>query len=128
MSRPASKSQARREAIMKKQPAPTFHEYAKLDEEYELDALRGKDLVPALGLAEEAIVYAVGADKHGEHSWRDGMPWSRCVIKLQRHLGKFLAGESRCPQDGQHHLASVKFWCNALMEFEQTHPERDDVR
>lgn len=85
-------------------------------------------LVPDLGRDEEAYVYTVGARKHGAEGWRDGIKWSVCVIKIMRHLGRFLAGESRCPVDNQHHLASVKFWCNALMEYEQTHPELDDVR
>lgn len=85
-------------------------------------------LVPILGSDEEMLVYHIGAEKHGAESWRNGMPWSTAVIKMNRHLGKFLSGESRCPKDGQHHLASVKFWCNSLMEWEQTCPEKDDIR
>jgi hypothetical protein len=88
----------------------------------------GWGLVPTLGQQEEALVYHIGAEKHGADSWRKGMPWSVAITKINRHLGKFLSGESRCPKDGQHHLASVKFWCNALMEWEQTHPKDDDVR
>jgi dATP/dGTP diphosphohydrolase len=88
----------------------------------------GYTLIPEAGHDEEALVYQIGAEKHGAESWREGIPWSKALSKMQRHLGKFLAGESRCPVDGQHHLGSVKFWCNALMEYEQTHPELDDIR
>jgi hypothetical protein len=89
--------------------------------------LESYDLVPDLGRMEEALVYQLGAEKYGANNWRKGMPWHVCLAKLQRHLGAFLAGYSRDPRDGQHHLASVKFWCNALMEYEQMHPELDDI-
>jgi len=87
-----------------------------------------QNLVPQIGSEEERLVYMIGAKKHGAESWREGMPWSVCLSKLVRHLGSFVNGESRCPRDGQHHLGSVKFWCNALMEYEKTHPELDDIR
>lgn len=131
-----SKSMQRRLKIMRqakqqfKEKKPVCPSVAKFDEMYGniLEITQGLGLVPQLGVQEEALVYAAGAEKHGADSWREGMPWSKCLSKMQRHLGKFLGGESRCPVDGQHHLASVKFWCNALMEFEQTHPELDDIR
>lgn len=130
-----SKSVQRRVAIQK-QAKQVFKEKKIVSPEAKFDWTYGNDgeitdglaLVPMLGTMEEALVYQAGAQKHGAESWREGMPWSKCLSKMQRHLGKFLAGESRCPVDGQHHLASVKFWCNALMEFEQTHPELDDIR
>ena len=121
-----SKSQMKREVIQRGEKMPLYNE-AELDNEFEIQAARGSVLIPTLGYAEEGLVYAIGAEKHGAQSWRDGMPWSRAVIKMQRHLGQFLSGESRCPADGQHHLASVKFWCNTLMEFEQTYPELNDL-
>ena len=85
-------------------------------------------LIPELAVDELQFVYQTGAKKHGAESWREGMSWSKCLSKIVRHLGRFLAGESRCPKDGQHHLASVMFWCAALMEYERTHPEMDDIR
>ena len=108
-------------------PPPSI---AVFNEEYMTrdELVSANELVPTLGITEEILVYYVGAEKHGPDSWRDGMAWSRCITKLVRHLGRFVDGESRCPKDGQHHLASIKFWCNALMEYEQTHPELDDVR
>jgi hypothetical protein len=85
-------------------------------------------LMPDCGLMEQYLVYNIGAARHGANSWRKGMPWSKCLAKAMRHLGRFLDGESRCPVDGQHHLASVCFWMNALMEYEQTKPTLDDIR
>jgi len=90
--------------------------------------LNAPALTPNAGMLEEEYVYLIGAAKYGAESWRNGMPWSVCLSKLMRHLGLFLNGESRCPVDGQHHLGSVKFWANALIEYEQTHPELDDIR
>lgn len=84
------------------------------------------DLIPVRGLREEAIVYTKGAGKYADHNWRKGLSYSQCLGALMRHLEAFRAGESRDPDNGQHHLASVKFWCNALMEYEVTHPELDD--
>lgn len=84
------------------------------------------DLVPTYGQVRVAEVYTVGAKKHGENGWRYGMQFSYCISKLFRHLYRWLRGERYDKDDGQHHLASVVFWCYALMEFEGTHPEMDD--
>jgi hypothetical protein len=116
-------------AIKKRKKARRMCE-AEFDSQYAGNAMliSGAELVPHLGVTEEAMVYAIGAEKHGKDDWRGGIAWSVCMTKIMRHLGRFLDGESRCPKDGQHHLGSVKFWCNTLIEFEQTHPELDDIR
>ena len=102
--------------------------YSPVYDTIQTTTTHSESLIPVRGQFEEERVYQVGAKKHGANSWRQGVKWSTAVAKILRHLGRFLSGESYCPVDGQHHLASVKFWCNALIEYEHTHPELDDVR
>lgn len=91
----------------------------------------GKDagfwLIPYVGLRELARTYKIGADKYQPRGWEKGMAWSRVVDPMFRHLFKWLGGEKYDQVDGQHHLAAVAWACFALMEFEETHPELDDV-
>lgn len=92
----------------------------------------GKDagfwLLPYVGLRELARVYKIGANKYEPRGWEKGMAWSRIVDPMFRHLFKWLKGEKYDQTDGQHHLASVAWACFALMEYEETHPELDDLR
>lgn len=43
-----------------------------------------------------------------------------------RHVEAFRLGESHCPKDGQHHLASVAWAAFTLMEFEKFNLGKDD--
>lgn len=96
---------------------------------HRLDA--GKDagfwLIPRRPLILLAQLYAIGAAKYAPRGWEAGMAWSRIVDPLFRHLLKWLTGEKYDPVDGQHHLAAVAWACFALMEYETTHPELDDL-
>src|SRR5207245_2808165 len=83
-------------------------------------------LIPSLGLAELALVYTIGAKKYSDNNWRKGLPFTTCLDAAMRHLEMYRSGENRCPQDKQHHLASVIFWCMALIEFERAWPDLDD--
>lgn len=92
----------------------------------------GKDagfhLLPYVGLRELARLYKIGADKYEPRGWEKGMAWSRIVDPMFRHLFKWLGGEKYDQVDGQHHLAAVAWACFALMEYEETHPELDDLK
>jgi hypothetical protein len=91
----------------------------------------GKDagfhLIPRRPLAKVATVYQIGADKYSPRGWEAGMAWSRVADPLDRHWGKWLSGETYDQTDGQHHLASVVWAGLTLMEYEETHPELDDL-
>lgn len=89
--------------------------------------VKGFSLIPQEPLAELARVYQIGADKYAPRGWEKGMPFSEVVDGLYRHLGQWLRGEKFDAADGQHHLASVAWRAFALMEYERTHPEMDDV-
>lgn len=84
-------------------------------------------LIPPGPLTELAALYKTGAAKYSPRGWEAGMEWSRVVDPMFRHLLKWIGGETHDQVDGQHHLAAVAWACFALMEYERTHPEMDDV-
>ena len=83
------------------------------------------DLIPVLPMAEVAFVFGRGALKYEDHNWRRGYKFSLSVAALERHFMKWKAGQTWDP-DGFHHLGAVVFHALALMEFENTHPEKND--
>lgn len=82
--------------------------------------------MPVTGLLLQADVYTRGAKKYDDNNWRKGLKWSRILGAMMRHLLWYMAGEKYDPEDGQHHLSSIAWGANALMEYEFTHPELDD--
>jgi hypothetical protein len=84
-------------------------------------------LIPPDALTELAKVYAIGAKKYSPRGWEAGMEWSRVLDPMFRHILAWQRGQTHDPTDGQHHLASVAWAALALMEYERTHPELDDV-
>lgn len=94
---------------------------AEFISEYKVDF----SLYPAYPLAEAAWVYTAGAMKHSPEGWRDGMSYKYCIAKAFRHLFQWLMGSKR-HENGMHHLASVVFYCNALMEYERSGAGTDD--
>ena len=89
---------------------------------------KGFWLIPRRGLTALAEVFQIGADKYSPRGWEAGMAWSRVVDPMFRHILKWMPGEKYDPVDGQHHLASVAWACLALIEYEETHPELDDLK
>ena len=84
------------------------------------------ELMPVIGLLLQADVYTRGAKKYDDHNWRKGIAWNRILGAMFRHLLWYMAGETYDPEDGQHHLSSIAWGANTLMEYEVTHPELDD--
>jgi hypothetical protein len=107
-----------------------IHESAEYGDTRRKDAGKaaGFHLIPRRPLAELARLYAIGAAKYKPRGWEAGMEWSRVWDAMERHLSKYIMGERFDAVDGQHHLASVAWACFALMEYELTHPELDDLR
>lgn len=88
----------------------------------EADAER-YDLVSEIGLERLAKTYAEGIAKGYEmHNWRLGQPFSVVLNHVLWHLNKYKKGEN-----GEDHLAHASFGLFALMEFETTHPELNDL-
>ena len=51
----------------------------------------------------------MGAAKYAERNWENGMPFTRCVASLKRHLMKFQQGKR-----DEDHLAAIMFNAMAL--------------
>lgn len=66
-------------------------------------------LVPYEAVAEIAKVYGFGAEKYEPNNWRKGYPFSWSIDALERHIGKFKAGEDLDPESGLPHLAHAGF-------------------
>ncbi len=97
--------------------------------EFETGAIRephkGKgryDLISTEGLMRLAAWYERGAEKYGDRNWEKGLPVSNCMNSLLRHAIKYLAG-----WDDEDHLAAIVWNAFAIMEFEKTHPELQDL-
>lgn len=84
------------------------------------------DLILVRPLEEVARVYTIGAAKYADRNWELGLSWGRVFSAIMRHAWAWWRGERTDPKDGQHHLASVAWCALALMEYERTHPEKDD--
>lgn len=57
----------------------------------------------------------LGARKYSEHNWEKGIPFSRVLASLERHLMKF----KQRIKDGEDHLAALVFNVEALIHFEE---------
>jgi hypothetical protein len=55
-----------------------------------------------------------GAAKYAERNWEKGMPFSRCVASLKRHLMKYQQGLK-----DEDHLAAIMFNAMALIHYEE---------
>jgi hypothetical protein len=56
----------------------------------------------------------MGAKKYAERNWERGMPFSRCVASLKRHLMKYQQGKR-----DEDHLAAIMFNAMALIHYEE---------
>jgi len=56
----------------------------------------------------------MGAKKYAERNWENGMPFSRCVASLKRHLMKYQQGLK-----DEDHLAAIMFNAMALIHYEE---------
>lgn len=84
-------------------------------------------LMPWGALDKVAELYGSGAQKYAEHNWRLGYDWSKSMDALMRHLKAWWEeGEEIDPDRHCHHLTAVVFHALALLEFTETHPEKDD--
>lgn len=76
------------------------------------------DLLPPDALLELGKVFGAGASKYAARNWERGMPWSKVLGPLLRHLFKWMRGEKIDPEDGQLHIAKVAWNAIALLTYE----------
>jgi hypothetical protein len=71
-------------------------------------------LVPVPALKRLAELYTRGAEKYGEDNWQKGMPFSRVMESLLRHVYQYLEGDRE-----EDHLAAVAWNAFTLMTYEE---------
>lgn len=81
------------------------------------------DLVSPIGLRRLAETYGEGAAKYDDHNWRKGMPFSSTINHALAHINLYMAGDRE-----EDHLAHAAWNLFALMHFEQTTPEQNDLK
>lgn len=72
------------------------------------------DLIPPTALKRLAMLYANGAKKYNEHNWTKGIPMSRCVASLMRHVFQFIEGDI-----DEDHAAAIIFNVMCIMHYEE---------
>lgn len=98
------------------------------------------DLISPIATLALAEVLTFGARKYAAHNWRKGMPWSKCIASLKRHLIAYEMGidydyDPECEgcqaktclnHTGLLHIDQIQ--CNAmfLSDYARTHKELDD--
>ena len=80
------------------------------------------ELLPPEPIRRLAVHYERGAKKYAPRNWEKGLPWSRCIRSLLRHAFQWLAGDR-----SEDHLAAVCWNAFALMEYEKSYPDGDDL-
>lgn len=84
------------------------------------------DLVPAFAQEQYAKVLTLGAQKYSERNWEKGMPWSKILASLERHLYAIKKGEDYDPESGLLHSAHVMTNSAFLTEYYKIFPQGDD--
>lgn len=84
------------------------------------------DLLPAFAQEQYAKVITEGAVKYADRNWENGMPWSKVIASLKRHIAAIERGEDFDNETGLYHAAHVM--CNAafLTEYYKIFPQGDD--
>lgn len=84
------------------------------------------DLIPVGALWQLAEQYGRGLAKYPPRNWEKGYDWSLSYAAMMRHANQFWGGEDFDPETGSLHLIAVAWHALTLVEFFETHPEKDD--
>jgi hypothetical protein len=88
------------------------------------DSQEGKsrpDLISPYAQYRAGELMARGAEKYGDRNWEKGMPVSRFIASLERHLLAYKMGDRT-----EDHLAAIRFNVDAVMHFEEL-AKRGDI-
>ena len=72
------------------------------------------DLISPFAEERQGEWLRMGARKYAERNWEQGMPFSRCVASLKRHMMKYQQG-----MRDEDHLAAIMFNSMALIHYEE---------
>lgn len=75
------------------------------------------ELLSPFVLEREAKLFEWGAKNRGHRNWEKGMPFSRCIQSMFRHLVKYQMREP--DEDHDDNLAAIRFWAGATMHYEE---------
>ncbi len=78
-------------------------------------------------LLEVAKVGTMGAEKYGDHNFRNGMKWSRIADADLRHFFQYLDGELVDQESKLSHLAHHAWNALALLEYELNNIGENDL-
>ena len=81
------------------------------------DAAKGKcrpDLISPYADKREGDWMRRGAEKYAERNWEAGMPISRCVASLRRHLMAYMMGAM-----DEDHMAAVRTNASFILHYEE---------
>lgn len=88
---------------------------------------RRPDLIPPEAEAALAQLYAIGARKYAARNWERGMPYSKVLGPLKRHLQDWELGHTWDKETGTHHLINVAWNAIALYCYEVWGIGEDDL-
>ncbi len=84
------------------------------------------ELLSPIALLGTSAVLAFGAKKYAAHNWRKGLPWSKVIGAIMRHLLAIMRGEDIDPESGLPHVDHLNTEVMFLQEFFRTHKHLDD--
>lgn len=71
-------------------------------------------------------ILTFGAQKYDARNWERGMPWSRIIASLKRHLAAIEAGQDFDPESGKLHVDHVACNTHFLSAYYKIYPQGDD--
>lgn len=77
------------------------------------------DLLPPEPVIHAVGVLTDGASKYADRNWELGMPWSKVIGPMFRHIFKWLCGERYDEETGRPHLAHVIVNAMFLLTYEE---------
>ena len=72
------------------------------------------DLISPFAEERQGQWLRMGAAKYAERNWERGMPFTRCVASLKRHVMRYQQGKR-----DEDHLAAIMFNAMALIHYEE---------
>lgn len=72
------------------------------------------DLISPWADQREGAWMAKGAKKYSERNWEKGIPISRCLASLRRHLMQYMQGDT-----SEDHMAAVRTNASFILHFEE---------
>ena len=79
------------------------------------------DLISPFALTRLSKWYELGANKYGDRNWENGMPYSRYVGAMLRHLIAFMKG-----QKDEDHLSAIAWNAIAIMHHQELKEDKWD--